>query len=914
VTAARLLSALASGAARRPLLVIAVVAVLAAGGGVLALGLRPTAATDTLIGRSSSTFQATQRFYRNFGDEAVVVMIRGHLNNWLLTSDLERELSMEGCISGHLPAQGITVHGGAQGPCGQLARSRLVKVVFGPGTFINESVAQLVDQFNSQSQNAQTQSLAAYRYVYAQAIAKHMGRAAAVRLGNAARNLIITQFEQTLITAGTRFGLTSLPAINDPHFVRQLVFDPLQPVGTPKQRFAYLFPNADTAIITVRLRPGLSEAQRSRAIGLIRGAVAMPDWAPQQGQSYRVTGEPVIVSDLTGSITQSLKLLLLSVLVVMAATLALVFRGRPRLLPLAVALAATGLTFGVLALSGSSLTMASIGVLPVLIGLAVDYAIQFQSRVQEAGEFDGDTRAAVRRAAAVGGPTIVTAAAATAGGFLMLALSPVPMVRGFGLLLVGGIAAGLLCAFTAGSAALVLASRDPSARGPRGARALGVWRGGRARGRGVLAGPWQAGARVLARAWRGAREIVLENRAGGRLFAGALDQGLRRPGRVLAIGLALAALGWVLDSQTPVQTDISRLVPQKLTSLRNLNALEKATGVGGEIDVMVSSPNLVSPTAVNWMNSYQQRVLRRFGYSDASTAKGCGRAQLCPAFSLPSLFASTGGAPATLDAAAISGLLSAVPAYFSQGVITPDHHTATLAFGIRLMPLGRQQAVIDQMRRLLHPPAGVRASLVGLPVLAAQANAAVASPWRRALTLVAGLAAVALVLLLAFRADRRRALVPLVPIVMATGWSALILFAIRVPLNPMSVTMGALVIAVSTEFSVLLSERYRQERAAGWEPAEALQRTYRHTGSAVLASGATAIVGFAVLVLSDISMLRGFGFVTVVDLTVSLLGVMVVLPSALLRAERGELLRLRGRRPRGLDVHRRIGRAHHEPA
>ncbi len=71
------------------------------------------------------------------------------------------------------------------------------------------------------------------------------------------------------------------------------------------------------------------------------------------------------------------------------------------------------------------------------------------------------------------------------------------------------------------------------------------------------------------------------------------------------------------------------------------------------------------------------------------------------------------------------------------------------------------------------------------------------------------------ILLVAFRGDRRRALVPLVPIVLATGWSALVLFALRIPLNPMSVTLGALVIAISTEFSVLLSERHRQERAAG---------------------------------------------------------------------------------------------------
>ena len=133
-------------------------------------------------------------------------------------------------------------------------------------------------------------------------------------------------------------------------------------------------------------------------------------------------------------------------------------------------------------------------------------------------------------------------------------------------------------------------------------------------------------------------------------------------------------------------------------------------------------------------------------------------------------------------------------------------------------------------------------------------------------------------------------MIPLIPIALATGWSALILFALRIPLNPMSATLGALVIAISTEFGVLLSARYRAERVAGRPAAQALERTYRSTGSAVLASGATAIAGFAVLILSNIRMLRDFGFVTVVDLTVSLLGVMVVLPAALVLAERGELL------------------------
>ncbi len=199
--------------------------------------------------------------------------------------------------------------------------------------------------------------------------------------------------------------------------------------------------------------------------------------------------------------------------------------------------------------------------------------------------------------------------------------------------------------------------------------------------------------------------------------------------------------------------------------------------------------------------------------------------------------------------------------------------------------------MVDRIKDRLDPPTGVTASVVGLPVLAADANAALSSPWRRALTLLAALAAVFLVLL-AFRRSRREAAVPLIPIALATGWSAGVLFLLgqlpgplSVELNPMSVTLGALVIAISTEFSVLLSARYRQEREAGAPPARAIELTYTSTGAAVLASGVTAIAGFAALIASDIRMLRDFGILTVVDLSVSLLGVMLVLPAALVWAE-----------------------------
>jgi predicted RND superfamily exporter protein len=231
--------------------------------------------------------------------------------------------------------------------------------------------------------------------------------------------------------------------------------------------------------------------------------------------------------------------------------------------------------------------------------------------------------------------------------------------------------------------------------------------------------------------------------------------------------------------------------------------------------------------------------------------------------------------------------------------VTEDRKTANLAFGIRLMPLDRQKDVVDDIKARLKPPPGVEASVVGLPVLAAEANGSLSSPWRRGLTLLAALAGVFLVLLAARRSVREAA-VPLIPIALATGWSGLVVFVLgllpgplEVELNPMSVTLSALVIAISTEFSVLLSARYRQEREAGAGPARAIELAYASTGAAVLASGTTAIAGFAALVFSDIRMLRDFGIVTVVDLTVSLLGVMIVLPAALLWAEEHGPFRVR---------------------
>jgi uncharacterized protein len=398
------------------------------------------------------------------------------------------------------------------------------------------------------------------------------------------------------------------------------------------------------------------------------------------------------------------------------------------------------------------------------------------------------------------------------------------------------------------------------------------------------------------------------------------------PRRVLAAGLLLAVCGWVASAGTDVETDIRDLAPPNLKALKDLNELEKETGISGDVNVTITAKDPTSPEVISWAQGFQQRVLERHGYSGGSAS--CADAQICPALSLTDFFGSasppgfrSSSSQPTQSAGDVRALVEALPCFISQIVIshrgecspsggTPIGETADVAFGIRAQPLSDQQDLIDDIRSQIDPsggpspPAGATVELAGLPVLAAEANTDLSnSRWWLPL---AGLVAVGLVLAAIYR-SARRAIVPLIPVLMATGWSGLVVAALGVALNPMSATLGALVIAIATEFSVILSARYADERRAGLSVGEALRQAYLRTGPAVLASGVTAIAGFAVLaiaglpLLDDIGLisvapvLRDFGLVTVVDLLVALAGVLLVLPAAVVWAEEGFRLPSRAR-------------------
>jgi predicted RND superfamily exporter protein len=891
VTAGRFFERVAGIAVRWPWLVIAPIVVLTGVGVFAATQLKTNAGTDTLVSKGSAEYKATQEFHQKFGDEPVVVLAKEDLRKLVLTKDLEPLFELEECFAGGTQLAASLPHRKKQPlppVCDQIAKLHPSRSVFGPGTFLYLSVAGIQQALQGQIGGASQAARAAGQQAAQAAAKRGASSAQQQQAGNAAAQQVLSQFQGQLIQVALRYGITSVPRLDDPNFVSRVVFDQSKPAGTPKERFGYLFPNKDAAQIIVRLRPDMTDAERHQAIGLFRQAVSNPRFKLSDG-SYIVTGAPVVV-DAGARELRNQTLLLLGVAgLVMALTLLLILPRPLRLLPLGVAVAAGSMTLGLVALFGGSLTVGAIAMLPVLVGLAVDYAIQFQARFNEARAEGAPPGRGVALAAAGGGPVIGAACIATIAGFAVFLLSPSPLVRSFGLLLVIGIALAFVVALTGGLAAL----------------GLSAWRGGE---------PSQA---VRPSRTLGGVPARLQS-----VGTAAIALAIASPRRVLAAGLLLAICGWAASAGTSVETDIRDLAPPHLAALQDLNELEKQTGISGDVNVTIKAQDPTAPAVINWAEAFQQRVLARHGFSGANPS--CAHAQICPALSLTDFFGgasasssstsgSTGG-QTSQGAGDVHALVQALPCFISQIVIshqgecgpatatTPIGDTADIAFGIRVQPLSDQQKLIDDIRSQINPPggpappAGTTVQLAGLPVLAAQANTDLShSRWWLPLV---GLAAVGLVLAGVYRSVRR-AIVPLIPVLMATGWSGLVVAALGVSLNPMSATLGALVIAIATEFSVILSSRYATERHTGLSMGEALRRTYLRTGPAVLASGATAIAGFAVLaiaglpLLDDIGLisvapvLRDFGLVTVVDLLVALAGVMLVLPAAVVWAEEG---------------------------
>lgn len=816
---ARLVGYCAAAAARRPWPVVICAVALAAAAIWAAAGMGSQNLTESFFDRDSTAYRQNARAERAFGSDPVVVMAKGPLVETLTQYNLNRLATLEVCLAGDIKRG----RGELFRTCRQITDMQPVQVIAGPATFLGRAVAGITEVYDRQL--------------------KRLASLPDTAAGAAERQRLLALAVQVV----SKYGLTQAPSLNDPTFVRRVVFGEGGLEAGPKPKLNYLFPSSDSAQIVLRLRSDLTDEQKTRAISLIRQAAADPSIKLRKVDLV-VSGSPVVFDGLNDELPIRVLVLAGVAVILMSLALFLFFGSIWRLLPLGLALGGVAISAGILRLAGGEFSLASLGAAPILIGLTVDYAVQLQARFDETGKKPSPEAAA--EAASLGVPMIATACLATAAGFVSLALSSLPLVAEFGLLLGSGV---LICfVFTFLVAFALLALRGERRPGARQVRLLRWGRG---------------------------------------LVKPVLATAITAPGRMLLLATLLGALGWAVSTQAETRLEIGQLLPTRAGVVQDLLDVEETTGASGEIDLIVRGPNVIDPQVVAWTAEVRSAILASSGYG--GTNPSCLEAELCPGPAIPDFVDPTARG---LTAGDIRNVLKALPpgdrkAMIAGGLVgKKDPTEAKVAFALRSGSVDQQQEIIDRMNAIVGqsrggngPPPGVTAEVTGLPVVVAASASDLASS--RYLLILAGILAVALVLLLVYRSPRRVA-VPLVPIVVAGGWSALIVAALDLSLNPLSTVLAVLVTAIATEFGVIIAGRYYQERETGASLSRALRVTYGRTGLAVATSGLTAIAGFAALGASDVAMLRDFGLIAVVDLAVALAGVALVLPAMLVWLER----------------------------
>jgi len=336
------------------------------------------------------------------------------------------------------------------------------------------------------------------------------------------------------------------------------------------------------------------------------------------------------------------------------------------------------------------------------------------------------------------------------------------------------------------------------------------------------------------------------------------------------VGAVVAIAGFAVAGRFTIQTDPQKWVPQGSSVVHDLNALQSGAGFSSEVGTLVEAPDVTSSSVANWMNTFGVRQSTKHAND------------LLGALSLPAgVAAVTGGAP--VDQTQMKLLLSAAPADFRAALISPDHTKANLIFPVRNISLDQRQTLLAAMTADLHPPHGTRAVFSGLAVVGVELVKALEAN-RTELTLLS-LLAVVVWLGLVYR-NLWKVVLPLVPVVFAVGASSLVVYVLGFSLSPLTAVSAPLVIAVCTEFSVLIMARYLEERRRGRTPDEAVDIGAVRIGRAFVASGLTLVGGFAVLAASPFPLLRDFGIIVALNAVVALLTALFVLPPLLTWADR----------------------------
>lgn len=324
--------------------------------------------------------------------------------------------------------------------------------------------------------------------------------------------------------------------------------------------------------------------------------------------------------------------------------------------------------------------------------------------------------------------------------------------------------------------------------------------------------------------------------APGRPVAGHVARSTRLA--VLLVPVLAAVGGWVAFPSLPLQSDLTSLA-SGLPEYDEARGVERVLGASGEVALVVRGDDVLDAESFAWMSQTRRDVIAEHGD------------ELSAVLSPADVLSFLGSEP---EASQVDAAVRLLPPYLASTVVSPDRRMAVMTYGVDLDDVERLAVLRDHLEDVAATaPAAIDVEVAGLPMVAVSAQEAMDD--ERLLGAVLGIVAAGLALL-ALLPQRRVALVAMLSATVASGLVALGIAVTGIALTPMTAGLGSLTAAVACEFTVLL--------------ALARRRGDRMLARAVDLAAAASATGYAVLAVSDLGLIRGFGVLLAVTVTVAL--------------------------------------------
>jgi predicted RND superfamily exporter protein len=252
------------------------------------------------------------------------------------------------------------------------------------------------------------------------------------RAAQAAGDAAIADFIATQGPDAQSFSAVGELTLDNPKVPDFILFDA---AGNVRPEMADIVPDPQHSLMVIRLSGNMSMDEQAKAAGDVSKLIRSYNF---DGMKVLPSGPAILIEEINNNMRTNLIKTAALATVLMIVVLALVFRAPWRLLSLPVMLAGCVWAFGLMGFLSLPLTMVTISGLPILIGLGVDFAIQFHSRFDEELQKGVSAAQALRESLPRIGPAIGIAALAASAGFMVLHISRVPMVRDFGYMLTVG--------------------------------------------------------------------------------------------------------------------------------------------------------------------------------------------------------------------------------------------------------------------------------------------------------------------------------------------------------------------------------------------------------------------------------------------------------------------------------------------